>query len=96
MEISHTSTVCEVRPNKDEPNRTRITVAGNCVSYPGDVATPSGYMELLKLIINSTFSCPGAKFACFDIKNFYLDTPMDCSEYTRIKLSLIPQENIDE
>ena len=67
-EICHTSVVCEVRPNKDKPNCTRITVAGNCVSYPGDVATPTGYLELLKLIINSTLSLPGAKFVWFDIK----------------------------
>ena len=30
-EICHTSVVCEVRPNKYDPNRTRITVAGNRV-----------------------------------------------------------------
>ena len=78
--------VCEVRPNKDDPNCTRITVAGNRVSYPGDVTTPTGSLELLKLIINSTLSCPGARFACFDIKNFYLDNTMDRSEYEIIKM----------
>ena len=31
-EICHTSVVCEVIPNKDDPNRTRITVAENRVS----------------------------------------------------------------
>ena len=41
-EIYHTSVVCEVIPNKDEPNLTRITVAENRVRYPGDVATPTG------------------------------------------------------
>ena len=39
-EIYHISVVCGFRPNKDDPNCTRITVAGNRVSYPGDVATP--------------------------------------------------------
>ena len=67
-EICHTSVVCEVRPNKDDPNHTHINVAGNCVSYPGDVATPTGSLELLNLIINSTLCRPGARFACFDIK----------------------------
>ena len=28
-DICHTSVVCEARPDKDDPNRTRITVAGN-------------------------------------------------------------------
>ena len=78
-EICHTSVVCEVIPNKDDPNHTRITVAGNRVSYPGDVSTPTGSLEPRKMIINSTFSSPDAGLACFDIKNFYLDTPMDRS-----------------
>ena len=61
-DIYHTSVVYEVRPNKDDPNRTCKIVAVNCVSYPGDVATPKGSLELLKLIINSTLSPPGARF----------------------------------
>ena len=53
-------------------------------------------MELVKLIINSALSRPVKRFACFNIKKFYLDTPMDRSEYASIKLSVIPQEIIDE
>ena len=75
-EICHTTVVCEVRPNTEDSNRTRITVAGNRIYYPGDVATPTGSLELVKLIINSVLSRRGAKLACFDIKNFYLGTPM--------------------
>ena len=67
-EICHTSVVCEVRPNKDYPNHTHITVAGNSIWYPGNVATLTGSLELLKLIINTALSFPGARFACFDIK----------------------------
>ena len=59
-DICHTSVVCEVRPDKDDPNRTRITVAGNRICYPGDVATPTGSLELVKLIINSVLSRKGA------------------------------------
>ena len=88
--------MCEVRPDKDDPNRTRVTVAGNRIIYPGDVATRTGGLELVKLMINSVLSKRGAKAVCFDIKNFYLDTPMDEPEYVRIKLKDIPQEVIDE
>ena len=88
--------VCEVIPNKDDPDHTCITMTGNRVRYPGDVATSIGSLELLKLIINSILSRLGARFACFDVKNFYLYTPMDSSEYARIKLSVITQETIDE
>ena len=41
-EICNTSVVPEIRPNKDDPNHTRITVAGNYICYPGYVATPTG------------------------------------------------------
>jgi hypothetical protein len=30
-----------------------------------------------------------------DLKNFNLNTPLDCPEYIRIKLADIPQEFID-
>ena len=68
-DICHTRVVCEIRPGKDDPNRTRITVNGGDIYYSGYVATPTGSLELLKLIINSVLSRPGAKFACFDVKN---------------------------
>ena len=95
-DIFHTRVVCKVRPGKDDPNQTRITVNGGDIYYAGDVATPTGSLELVKLIINSVLSRPGAKFACFDLKNFYLDTPLEESEYVWIKLTEIPQEFIDE
>ena len=64
--------VCEVRPQKDDPNRTRITIGGSRIIYPGDVATKTASLELVKLIINSVLSRHGAKFACFDIKTSFI------------------------
>jgi hypothetical protein len=32
---------------------------------------------------------------CADAGNFYLATPLDCPEYTRIPVELVPQEFID-
>ena len=75
--MTYTKVVCEVRPKKEDPNRTRITIGGNMIIYPGEVATPTALLNLVKLIINSVLSRHDAKFACFDVKNFYLATPMD-------------------
>ena len=75
-EITYTNVVCEVRPHKADPHRTRITINGNRICYPGDVGTPTGSLELIKLIINSVVSRRDAWFIIFDIKNFYLETPM--------------------
>ena len=65
-------------------------VAGGRIVFLGDVATCIGGLELVKLMINSVLSRRGAKAACFDIKNLYLDTPMDEPEYMRIKIKDIP------
>ena len=66
-EICYTSVVCEVRPGKKDPNRTRITIYGTNLCYPGDVGTNTASLELFKLMINSVLSRKGAKYVCFDI-----------------------------
>jgi hypothetical protein len=88
--------VCEVRPQKADPNHTRITIGGNRICYPGDTGTKTGSIEMVKLLLNSTISMADAHFACFDISNFYLGTSLDRPEYVRIKIADIPQEFIDE
>jgi hypothetical protein len=44
---------------------------------------------------NSVISMPNAQYACADIKNFYLNTPLDRHKYMRMSIKLIPQEFID-
>ena len=88
--------VCEYRPEKDDPNRTRITIAGGHILVPFDVSNPTGYLGLVKMMINSVLLLQNARFATFDIKNFYLDTPMEKPEYVWVKLEYMPQEFIEE
>ena len=95
-EIYYTSVVCEVRPDKKDPNQTRITICGTNVYYPGDVGTNTASLELFKLTINSILSISAAKYACFDIEFFYLSTPLDRPEYVKVQLSKITQEFITE
>ena len=47
------------------------------------------------MMINSILSRRNTKFAAFDVKNFYLDTPMAEPEYVRVQLKDIPQEFIE-
>jgi hypothetical protein len=94
--ICHTMVVCEVRPDKDEPNRTRITIGGNHICYPGNVGTNTALLELLKLLLNSVLSQKGARFSSIDLKNIYLDTPMLEPKYVCIKILDTPNKFIDE
>ena len=95
-DVTYPRVVCEVRPQKEDMNRTHITIGGNRICYPGDTGTKTGLLELVKLVLNSVLSTRDGKFACFDLKNFYLGTPLDRPEYVRIKITDIPQEFIDE
>jgi hypothetical protein len=95
-QVCHTKVVCEVRPEKDDPDRTRITIGGSIICYHGDVGTNTASLELIKILLNSVLSRKGARFSTIDLKNFYLDTPMKDSEYACIKISDIPAEFIDE
>jgi hypothetical protein len=94
-EICHTMVVCEVCPEKDDPDHTRITIGGNRICYPGNVGTNTASLELVTLLLNSVLSRKGARFSTINLKNLYLDTPMPNSEYVRIKLSNIPEEFIN-
>ncbi len=51
--------VCEVHPEKDDPDRTRITIGGNHICYLGDVGTNTASLELVKLLLNSVLSQGG-------------------------------------
>ena len=95
-EICYTLVVCKVQPSKKDPNRTRITICGTDVCYPGNVGTNTASLELLKIMINSVLSRAGAKYMCFGIENFHLSTPLGRPEYVKIQLSKIPQEFISE
>jgi hypothetical protein len=40
-DITYAKFVCELKPNKKEVHRTRLTAGGDKVHYPGDVGTPT-------------------------------------------------------
>lgn len=99
LPAGHTATylrvVCNYRPQKEDPYRVRWTVGGNRVDYPGKVTTPTADLTTAKLLWNSTISTRGAKYACVDIKDFYLNTPMERSEYMWVPRAMLPDEVMD-
>ena len=94
--VTYANFVCDLRPNKPEKHRVRMCVGGDRLTYPGSPSSPAAGMTEVKLLINSTISTKGAKFATCDIKDFYLNTPMERFEYIKIHRSQIPAEIILE
>ena len=70
--------VCDVRPQKTEQEQTQLTVGGILIDYPDPTTTQTCDLVTFKMHINSTPSQPKRKYCSFDIKNFYLNTPMEC------------------
>jgi hypothetical protein len=84
--------VCDIRPQKEEKERTRLTVGGNLIDYPGKVSAPTANLTTYKLHCNDVISTPGAKAVNWDIANFYLNTPLPQPEFMKLHISLIPEE----
>eukprot|EP00978_Attheya_sp_CCMP212_P037217 scaffold173970_cov26-Attheya_sp.AAC.1 len=95
-QVTYGRIVVDHRPQKTEPNRTRLTVGGNLIDYPGDVSTATADTTTAKILFNSVVSTKNAKFACFDIKNYYLGTPLEHHKFMRLPVSIIPEEIIKE
>ena len=94
-DIANARTVCNVRPQKAETNRTRLTFAARNMDVDMDCGTPTASMLTIKLLLNSVISTPGAKFMAIDIKDFYLNTPLVKPEFLRMKLSYFPDDVIE-
>ena len=50
-EICYSRVVCEIKPQKEDQNCTRITIAGNRIVFPGEVATPTASLKLVNLLL---------------------------------------------
>jgi hypothetical protein len=92
--ITYARFVCTERPQKKEVEHTRITIGGNLIFYPGMVWTDTADLTTCKILWNSVLSTPGAKFMCINIKNFYLNTPLERPKYMCFHIDDIPDKII--
>ena len=86
--VTYARLVVYLRPQKDDPNRVRITAGGNLIKYPGEITTCTADMTTAEILWNSILSTQGAQFMGLDIKYFYLGTPLDRFEYMKIPITL--------
>jgi hypothetical protein len=94
--VTYGRIVVDYRPHKADPNRARLTVGGDRIEYPYDVSTPTADLITSKLLFNSVISTEGSRFLTADIKNFYLNTPMERFEYMRLRYDILPKEIIEK
>ena len=80
----------DIRPEKSESNRIRITAGGDQLDYHGNVSTHTASMETIKTHWNSVVSTPNARYCTGDISNMYLCSSLDDAEYVRFLIHLIP------
>jgi hypothetical protein len=96
FKVTYGSFVVDIKEQKEEEERTRLTVGGDQIEYPGDKSTRTAGLTTAKNLINSVILTLGAKFIVIDIKKFYLNTSLGRFEYMVINLSSLPQETIDK
>ena len=88
--------VSDIRLNKEETRRVRLTVGGDKLKYPHDVSTSTTDLTTVKCLINSVLSTENSKVLCADIKDFYLNTTMKRYEYMKLRLEIIPDKIIQQ
>jgi hypothetical protein len=94
--VTYGSFVVDIKDHKEEKERTRLTVGGDQIEYPGGKSTRTAGLTTAKILINSVISTQGANFLVIDINNFYLNTPLGRFEYMVINLASFPQETIEK
>jgi hypothetical protein len=93
--VTYGKTVVTYWPEKDDPNQLRLTVGSNQIVCPFNVSTPTVEMMTVKMHLNSVISTKGAHYCTIDLKDFYLNTPMERPECMQLKLSNLPHNFVD-
>jgi hypothetical protein len=54
--VTYASFVVDIKDHKEEKERTRLTVGGDQIEYPGDKSTCTAGLTRAKILINSVIS----------------------------------------
>ena len=90
--VTYARLVVDFRPQKDDPNRVRMTAGGNLIEYAGELTTRTADLSTAKIVWNSVISTPDARFACFDISNMnlYTSSPLTTMNICAARLTCSP------
>ena len=87
---TYANIVLDHRPQKEDPNRIRITAGGNLIQYDDELSVRSADITTAKLHWNSVISTESARYMCLDLSLFYLSAALEYYEYMKIPLALFP------
>ena len=73
VKATYVQDICNIRPQKTDTHRTRITVWGYLVDYPGEVGTATPALTAVKINVNSVISDIISRYMSMDVKYFYLN-----------------------
>ncbi len=88
--------VVDHRPQKEDPNRIRITSGDNLIKYDKELSVRTADINTAKLHWSSVISTDGARYMCLDIGNFYLTAALEYFEYMRMPLALFPAWTVQQ
>ena len=69
--VTYGKIVCEMKPENEEKERTRLTVGGNLLDFTGNLSAPTASFTTAKCVFNSVVSTSDARCLLALIKNFY-------------------------
>lgn len=72
--VTYARLVVNFTPGKSDPNRTRLTVESNLLSFEGEFYTETTDIIAIKILLNSVLSTKGAKFLTVNMKKIFGDT----------------------
>jgi hypothetical protein len=97
IEFTYMSLVCAYRPEKPKPFRVRAVVGGDRLTFDGNCSTKTAAIDTVKLHLNHTISTPDGLYATTDVKDIYLNTPMEEKDwvYLHVPIADVPQCILD-
>ena len=87
--------VCDYKENREDPKRTWLEVGDNMINYSGEYGTPTAKLLIVKILFGSSLLTMNSRFMTVDIKNIYLNTPLEIYECIRLKMAYLSEGVIE-
>ena len=81
--VTYGKIVCEMKPEKEEKERTILTVGGKLLDFTGNISAPTASVTTAKCVFKSVVSTPGYRCLLADIIFLYLNNILPEPEFMR-------------